>query len=76
MLMKLALTSLAIIVIIASGCASIGASGYPGVYCGVKKDIDRWEQSTSIEEDKFVIADLPFSAFLDTLLLPYDLLHE
>ena len=76
--------ALAVIALIASGCASIGArcgqaspSTYPGVYPGPRNIIQEMETPRGAAHNilvwPFGIFDFPFSTALDTALLPIDL---
>jgi uncharacterized protein YceK len=69
--------------LLVAGCGSIGGRGgegrypvYPGVYPGVRNDahfIAHREDNDMPDLWWFKLVDLPFSAALDTVLLPWDL---
>ncbi|MFP1780467.1 YceK/YidQ family lipoprotein [Lonsdalea quercina] len=66
------------IVIALSGCSSVmtRTGGDPGYYSGTRAGIDMLEDDhTSWAMMPLVAIDIPFSAALDTLLLPYDYYH-
>lgn len=67
------------IVIALSGCSSVmtRTGGDQGYYSGTRAGIDMLEDDhTSWAMMPLVAIDIPFSAALDTLLLPYDYYHS
>lgn len=59
----------------ASGCSSVMShtGGHQGYYPGARADVEMMKSDdTSWAMTPLLIVDLPFSALLDTLLLPYD----
>jgi uncharacterized protein YceK len=66
--------SLASVLIFVTGCGSIGArwSGRREPYAGVKLNLETIRNYRS-EGELISAVDIPFSAILDTFLLPYDL---
>ncbi|CDG19857.1 conserved exported protein of unknown function [Xenorhabdus poinarii G6] len=61
--------------LLVTGCSSImtHSGPYQGYYSGAKANIDMLQDDKTGWFMKPMLAiDLPFSAFLDTLLLPYD----
>ena len=68
-----------LVVIVVSGCASIGArqgAQEHAPYQGVKDDIHYMAHSDEADHPSLqwlIAIDLPLSAILDTLLLPFDL---
>jgi uncharacterized protein YceK len=66
--------SLAGLVILLTGCGSIGArwSGHREPYAGVKLNLETI-RNYHTEGELISAVDLPFSAIVDTFLLPYDL---
>ena len=63
-----------LVVILLTGCGSIGArwQGNREPYAGVKLNMDT-VKNYHTEGELISAIDLPFSAILDTFLLPYDL---
>jgi uncharacterized protein YceK len=62
-------------IFMASGCSSVMShtGDYQGLYPGSKSDVNMIaSDETSWAMTPLLILDLPFSAALDTLLLPYD----
>lgn len=60
---------LTLVAVSLSGCASaLGHMFHPCPYTGVQLDLASWDAVGPL-----MIVDLPFSAVLDTLLLPLDL---
>ena len=58
-----------------SGCSSVMShtGGHQGYYPGTRADVSMISsEDTSWAMTPLLIVDLPFSALLDTLLLPYD----
>lgn len=58
-----------------SGCSSVMShtGGHQGYYPGTRADVSMIKsEDTSWAMTPLLIVDLPFSALLDTLLLPYD----
>jgi uncharacterized protein YceK len=71
-----------LILLFLSGCGSIEArrDNYPGIYKGVKVDMDKLnEPSLDIDPPEIIkfipLADIPLSFVLDTILLPADLIQ-
>jgi uncharacterized protein YceK len=66
--------SVAGLVILLTGCGSIGArwQGNREPYAGVKLNVET-VKNYHTEGELISALDLPFSAILDTFLLPYDL---
>lgn len=63
----------------ASGCSSVMShtGDYQGYYSGSKSDVRMiGSQDTSWAMTPLLAIDLPFSAVMDTLLLPYDYYHR
>ncbi|TPG55605.1 YceK/YidQ family lipoprotein [Ewingella americana] len=63
----------------ASGCSSVmtHTGGHQGYYPGARADVDMMaSDDTSWAMTPLLIIDLPFSALLDTLLLPYDYFRQ
>lgn len=61
--------------LLVTGCSSImtHSGPYQGYYSGAKANIDMLkDDKTGWVMKPLVAIDIPFSAFLDTLLLPYD----
>lgn len=68
----LPLTLISTVILNLSGCAStIGHVVNPCPYSGVKLDVKSWHAVGPL-----VILDLPFSAVMDTVLLPIDLINN
>ncbi len=64
--------SVALVVLGTGGCASsFGHLMNPCPYTGVQLDIASWDVVGPL-----MIVDLPFSAVLDTVLLPFDLIDN
>jgi len=73
-----ALAPVLALVLLASGCATVASldEGCTGVYSGVKYNrgyeeagVVPWSEQPL--QQVFLLVDLPFSAVLDTVLLPY-----
>lgn len=63
--------ALALVALGTNGCASsLGHMFGPCPYTGVQLDVASWDVVVPL-----MIVDLPFSAVLDTVLLPLDLAH-
>ncbi len=67
-------TFFAVLVVVAAGCGSVSSrwNGNYGPYVGVKVDVDTITHYQS-EGELIAIADIPLSAVMDTIFLPYDL---
>ena len=63
-----------LLVLLTVGCGSIGArwQGNREPYAGVKLNVDTMKNYHT-EGELVSVIDIPFSAILDTFLLPYDL---
>jgi uncharacterized protein YceK len=73
------IASLAAPLLLAGGCGSISShwNGRHGPYVGVKFDAEqvrRYTDEQDVHESEVIAAlDIPLSAIVDTILLPYDL---
>jgi uncharacterized protein YceK len=76
--MKAALNaSLGLLLVLVAGCGSIDTrwEGNRGPYVGTRFDVDQVTHYT-MEGELIAAIDIPLSAVVDTLLLPYDLATE
>jgi len=66
-----------LLLLLASGCGSITSRwiGEKGNYSGVQYDVQRLTHINN-EAEHVVALDIPLSAILDTLLLPFDMTVE
>lgn len=67
-----------IVALLVSGCATVASlnDGCVGTYSGIaynrgvaRSDLVSWQESPA--QELFLLVDLPFSAVLDTIMLPY-----
>jgi uncharacterized protein YceK len=65
------------LLLLATGCGSLGSRwrGGTGAYQGVRFDCEQVAHH-STESEFIAVADIPLSAIVDTLFLPYDLATE
>lgn len=68
---------MAVLLLLAVGCGSLGSRwrGGSGAYQGVRFDCEQIAHH-STESEFIAVADIPLSALVDTLFLPYDLATE